>query len=43
MSENNKDQNEDNKIIRTRHGDFKYAWGFDDEGNRMIVLVDVNL
>ena len=35
--------NEDKKIIRTRHGDFKYAWGFDDEGNRMIVLVDANL
>jgi len=49
MSES-KDQNEDKKwkavsqkIIETRHGDFKFAWGFDGEETRVVILVDANL
>ena len=42
MSES-KDQNEDKNAIKTRHGDFKFAWGFDGEETRVVILVDANL
>ena len=29
-------------MIDTRHGNFLFAWGYDEEGERLVVLIEVN-
>lgn len=29
-------------MIHGRHGTFLFAWGYDDEGERLVVLIEVD-
>jgi len=29
-------------MIKTVHGNFLFAWGYDEDGERLVVLIEVN-